>query len=69
VAIPDEKMGEIPKAFIVLKPGAAATEQEFMDFVKERLAVYKKLRAVEFLDALPKGPTGKILRRALRDRG
>jgi long-chain acyl-CoA synthetase len=69
VAIPDEKMGEIPKAFIVLKPGAAATEQEFMDFVKERLAAYKKLRAVEFLDALPKGPTGKILRRALRDRG
>jgi long-chain acyl-CoA synthetase len=68
VALPDERLGEIPKAFIVLKPGATASEQEIMDYVKERLAAYKKLRVVEFLEALPKGPTGKILRRALRER-
>jgi len=69
VAVPDERLGEIPKAYVVLKPGKKATEQEIMDYVKDRLAAYKKLRAVEFLDALPKGPTGKILRRALRERG
>lgn len=68
VAVPDERLGEIPKAYIVLKPGEKATEQEIMDYVKDRLAAYKKLRAVEFLDALPKGPTGKILRRELRER-
>lgn len=68
VAVPDERLGEIPKAYIVLKPGETATEQEIMDYVKERLAAYKKLRAVEFMETLPKGPTGKILRRALRER-
>ena len=68
VAVPDERLGEIPKAYIVLKPGETASDQEIMDYVKERLAAYKKLRAVEFLEALPKGPTGKILRRALRER-
>ncbi|MBI5604237.1 MAG: long-chain-fatty-acid--CoA ligase [Deltaproteobacteria bacterium] len=68
VGIPDERMGEIPKAYVALKPDQTATEQEIMDFVKERLAAYKKLRAVEFLSALPKGPTGKILRRALREK-
>ena len=68
VAVPDETLREIPKAYIVLKPGETASEQEIMDYVKERLAAYKKLRSVEFLEALPKGPTGKILRRALRER-
>ncbi len=68
VAVPDERLGEIPKAYIVLKPGQTAGKEEIMDFVKERLAAYKKLREVEFLEALPKGPTGKILRRALRER-
>jgi long-chain acyl-CoA synthetase len=68
VAVPDERLGETPKAYIVLKPGETASEQEIMDYVKERLAAYKKLRALEFLEALPKGPTGKILRRALRQR-
>jgi long-chain acyl-CoA synthetase len=67
VGIPDQKMGEIPKAYVVLKPGEKAGEQEIMDYVKERLAAYKKLRVVAFMEALPKGPTGKILRRALRE--
>ena len=66
MGVPHEKMGEIPKAFIVLKPGKTADGQEILSYVEDRLAKYKKLRAVEFLDALPKGPTGKILRRELR---
>jgi long-chain acyl-CoA synthetase len=66
VGVEDQKMGEIPKAFIVLKPGAMADEEEIMAYVKSRLAKYKKLRAVKFVDELPKGPTGKILRRSLR---
>ncbi|MDA8178362.1 MAG: class I adenylate-forming enzyme family protein [Desulfobacteria bacterium] len=67
VGVPDKAMGEIPKAFIVLKPGEKADGEEIMDFVQDRLAKYKKLRMVEFLDVLPKGPTGKILRRSLRE--
>jgi long-chain acyl-CoA synthetase len=67
VGIEDEKMGEIPKAFIVLKPGMQAEEGEMMTYVEDRLAKYKRLRAVEFVDELPKGPTGKILRRELRE--
>ncbi len=66
IGVEDPKMGEIPKAYIVLKPGAIADEEEIMAYVESRLAKYKKLRAVEFVDELPKGPTGKILRRSLR---
>ncbi|MFO1327336.1 MAG: 4-coumarate--CoA ligase family protein [Rubrivivax sp.] len=60
---PDEEAGEIPKAFVVLK--GAATEQEVMDFVAARVAPHKKIRAVEFVQQLPRSPTGKILRRVL----
>ena len=67
IGVPDDRMGEIPKAYISLKPGESADEAEIMAYVKDRLAKYKKLRAVEFLDELPKGPTGKILRRELRE--
>jgi len=68
VGIANDKMGEIPKAYITLKLGEEADEEEIMDYVKDRLAKYKKLRAVEFLEELPKGPTGKILRRELREK-
>jgi len=68
VGVADERMGEIPKAYISLKPGEKADEEEMMSYVKDRLAKYKQLRAVEFLDELPKGPTGKILRRELREK-
>jgi len=69
VGVPDDRLGEIPKAYIVLKPGMKVDEGEIMDYVKTRLAKYKKLRAVEFVGSLPKGPTGKILRRLLRAGG
>ena len=65
---PAEEAGEIPKAFIVVKPGATVTADEIMAFVAERVAPHKKVRAVEFIDAIPKVPSGKILRRELVER-
>jgi len=50
-----------------LKPGQSATEQEIIDTARQHLASYQKPRSVEFLDTLPKAPTGKILKRDLRD--
>jgi len=67
VGVPDEKWGEVPAAFVVLKPGASAAEDELKDFVRGHLAAFKAPRSVEFRDELPKGATGKILKRALRD--
>jgi long-chain acyl-CoA synthetase len=62
----EETAGEIPKAFIVLKEGASASEKELMDFVKERVASYKRIREIEFRKELPKTLMGKALRRELR---
>ena len=62
---PDEEAGEVPKVFVVLKPNAAATEEDIMAHVAERVAPHKKVRKVEFIDASPKVPSGKILRRQL----
>jgi long-chain acyl-CoA synthetase len=62
----DEVVGEIPKAFIVLKEGTSASEKELMDFVKERVAPYKRIREIEFRKELPKTPLGKALRRELK---
>jgi len=68
VGAPDEQCGEIPMAFVVLRGGASLTAEELMRFVAERVAPHKKVRAVEFIDQIPKSPTGKILRRLLRER-
>lgn len=66
-----DAMGEeVPKAFVVLKDptnAAGLTEEEVMDFVASKVAPFKKVRQVEFIDSIPKGPTGKILRRELQD--
>ena len=59
---------ELPKAFVVAQRGSALNEQQVMDFVAERVAPYKKIRIVEFVQGIPKSSTGKILRRELRDR-
>jgi fatty-acyl-CoA synthase len=64
--VPDEKWGEVPKALVVLKPNAAATESELIEFCRSRLAHYKCPRSFEFLDTLPKTGTGKILKKDLR---
>jgi len=66
IPVPDERWGEAPKALVVLKPGAKATEEELLEFVRGRLAHYKCPRSIEFMDALPKTGTGKILKKELR---
>jgi long-chain acyl-CoA synthetase len=58
--------GEEVKAVVALKPGRSATGDDLIGWCKERLAAYKYPRIVEFVDALPKGPTGKILKRELK---
>jgi len=65
---PDDEAGEIPKAFVVLKKGVSVTATDLMRFVEGRVAGYKRIRAVEFIDAIPKNPSGKILRRLLKQR-
>jgi acyl-CoA synthetase (AMP-forming)/AMP-acid ligase II len=63
VPSPDERAGEVPKAFVVL--AAAAAPDEVMAYVAERVAPYKKVRRLEVVDAIPKSASGKILRRVL----
>jgi long-chain acyl-CoA synthetase len=67
VGIPDEYRGETVKAYIVLKPGEEATEEEIIAYCRERLAAYKAPRSVEFRLELPKTLVGKVLRRELRE--
>ncbi len=66
IPVPDEEAGEIPKAFIVLK--GEASEEEIKAFVAEQVAPYKKIRRIEFIEQIPKSPSGKILRRVLVQR-
>jgi long-chain acyl-CoA synthetase len=65
VAVPDEKMGEEVGAAVVLKQGEEVSEDELRSYLKGQLAAYKYPRKVWFLDELPKGPTGKILKREI----
>ncbi len=68
IPVADEEAGEIPKAFVVLKPDHAATAEELMAFVAGHVATYKQVRLVEFVSEIPKSASGKILRRLLRER-
>jgi len=67
IGVPHPYTGEAVKAFIVLKPGERATEEEILDFSRKYLARFKAPGAIEFVDELPHLPTGKVLKRALRD--
>ncbi len=67
IGVPDAHWGESVKAIVVLKQGMTATADELISFCKENMASYKKPSTVEFRDGLPKSPTGKILKRILRD--
>ena len=66
VGVKHEKWGEAPQGFVVLKPGASATERELIDFVRERLAHFKAPHAITFVGELPKTATGKIQKYVLR---
>ncbi len=67
IGIPDDEAGELPRAYVVLKPGMEATAEELRAFVAEHVATYKQIRQVVFTDEIPKSASGKILRRFLRD--
>ena len=67
IGLPDEEWGEIVTAVIALKPGQEASEKELVDLCRASLAGYKKPRKVFFLNELPKNPSGKILKRVLRE--
>jgi long-chain acyl-CoA synthetase len=67
VGVPDERRGEAPKAFVVLAEGAAATAEDLSRFCRERLPLPKVPREIVFRDELPKSPTGKVMRRLLRE--
>ncbi|MGH9712872.1 MAG: long-chain-fatty-acid--CoA ligase [Candidatus Acidiferrales bacterium] len=66
VPVPDKKWGEVPKALVVLKPGAEAGERELLEFCRGRISHYKMPHSIEFLETLPKTGTGKILKKELR---
>ena len=65
---PDLEAGEIPKAFVQLRPNATASAEELMEFVRARLADYKRVREIEFIEKVPRTASGKILRRELAER-
>ena len=67
VGVPDDKWGEAVKAIVVMKPGKKATSSDIIGFTRERIAGFKTPKSVEFIEALPRNPSGKILRRHLRD--
>jgi len=69
IGVQDEEGGEIPKAFVVVVSGQEITAEEVMAHVEAHVAPHKKVRAVEFIDAIPKSASGKILRKDLRARG
>jgi len=66
IPVPDDEAGEIPKAFVVLKSDASV--EELIAYVAARVAPFKKIRRMEIVDQIPKSPSGKILRRVLRER-
>ena len=66
IGVPDEKWGETAKAVLVRKPGAEVTDAEIIDFARERLARFKCPTTIDWVDALPRNPSGKILKKDLR---
>jgi len=68
IGVPDPKWGEVGIACVVLAPGAAATEDDLLAYLRGHLAGFKVPRSVAFLDALPISAAGKILKRELRER-
>jgi acyl-CoA synthetase (AMP-forming)/AMP-acid ligase II len=66
IGVPDERLGEVGKAFVVQKPGSDLSEQDVISFCRTRVANFKAPRMVEFIPSLPRNPSGKVLKRVLR---
>uniref|UniRef100_A0A2H1V6K9 Luciferin 4-monooxygenase n=1 Tax=Spodoptera frugiperda TaxID=7108 RepID=A0A2H1V6K9_SPOFR len=67
VGVPDQATGERPRGFVVLKPEAKANDKDIKEFVSKRVAPYKKINEITFLKEIPKNPSGKILRKTLKE--
>ena len=67
IGVPDEKWGEAVKAIVVVKPDENPSVEDIIAYAKERIAGYKCPKSVDFIDALPRNPSGKILRKDLRE--
>jgi acyl-CoA synthetase (AMP-forming)/AMP-acid ligase II len=66
IGVPDDKWGEAVKAIVVLKPGATGNSDSIITWARERVANYKVPKSVDFVQSIPRNPSGKILRRELR---
>ncbi len=67
IGVPDEKWGETVKAVVVRAPGSDLTEEQLVEWSKDRVAGFKRPRSVDFVDELPRNPSGKLLKRVLRE--
>jgi acyl-CoA synthetase (AMP-forming)/AMP-acid ligase II len=67
IGVPDEQWGETVKAIVVLRAEATATDEEIIDFCRDKLGGYERPRSVDFVNALPRNPSGKVLKRQLRE--
>jgi acyl-CoA synthetase (AMP-forming)/AMP-acid ligase II len=67
IGVPDKQWGETVKAIVVLREGASASDEEIMEFCRGKLGGYERPRSVDFINALPRNPTGKVLKRQLRE--
>ncbi|KAK2969312.1 hypothetical protein RJ640_030853 [Escallonia rubra] len=68
LGLPDEEAGEIPAACVVMSPDAKETEKEIMNYVASNVASYKRVRVLQFVDTIPKSPSGKIMRRLIKEK-
>ena len=66
IGIEDVESGEIPKAFVVKSSSSTISEEDVMTFVSRKVSTFKQIREVEFIESIPKNPSGKILRRLLK---
>ena len=69
IGVPDERLGEVGRAFVVTRPGADLDEQSVIAYTREHLANFKAPRSVRFVDALPRNPGGKVVKPQLRELG